>query len=162
MHYVYYIWNLDEDLLLYIGRSINPEDRLRDFIRREGISAVLGQTHGFTNMEDACRAELQAIATHWPPYNRSLVSSRGGWGISKPMDPSVAEKIRAAHLGRPNSDIHNERIARARKGMKFTQEHCFNMSLSRKGKKPTAETRAKLSASRLGKKRGPYKKRPKG
>ena len=77
--YVYYI--LNEDDLVYVGRSSTPKKRLNAFKRKTGLNkASLGIPQRFKTLEEACQAELKAIAKHWPPYNKILTSSPGAHG----------------------------------------------------------------------------------
>lgn len=66
MHFVYFLWNLDETVLLYIGLSINPTTRWKDFMAREGLCAVVEVVSAHETFEQGSAEELRLIAQHWP------------------------------------------------------------------------------------------------
>lgn len=143
VHYVYYLLDPVHGGIIYIGRSVDPEKRWKDFYRRTGVKTELGLYQRFTIFSRACEAELGAIMKHKPPYNQRLVSSAG-------------------HLGVPLRDETRQRISQALAGRPVSQEHRDQLSASMKGRVNhwiTPEIQAKAALARMGKKRGPYKKR---
>jgi hypothetical protein len=165
-HYVYFLWNLDEDVLLYIGLSINPEVRWKDFMYRESLSAVLDVREEHDTFEAGAAAEQAAIvANNWPPFNKRLVSPRGG--LDQVTSPETRRKLSAVHLGRKRPPETGQRISAALRGRQHSEEHRLNNSLahrglpsSRKGKPPTPKQLA-LYESMKGKPT-PMKGKPKG
>lgn len=79
-HYVYFLRHV-EGLLLYVGRSRDPEERLRDFIRREGdLNVVLEEVFEYEDIHVAAAAERELIRAYRPPYNIYVSSSLGAFG----------------------------------------------------------------------------------
>lgn len=144
--FVYYLHEAATNELLYIGRSSQPEGRRQSFERKLGRPVVFGPFQRFSDFEKACRAELLAIAEHWPPYNKYLTSSRGSFGAARQQSEATKLKISKTKRGVPNPKL---------KGRVFSEESRKKMSESAKGKKLSEATRAKMSASRTGKRRNP-------
>jgi len=144
-HYVYYLHDPTSLDLLYIGRSNNPASRQKDFVRLHGIQVLLGICQRHSSLEAASAAELVAIAKHWPPFNKHLVSVPGGFHCKgKPKSEEHRKKIGLAtkgnkgRTGKVNSPEHREAIRKAQTGNK----HWL-------GKKHSEETKAKIKASTL-------------
>lgn len=155
---VYYLFDEPGELLLYIGRSCDPLARQRAFERRYGIATSLSLCQRFTRFEDACAAELRAIAAHRPPYNKNLVSSRGMYG--RPRSAAYREALSRSMMGKPgtrngrtNSAAHRAAISAGSKN--GDPEYRRRMSETQKGRVVTEATRAKLRAANLGKKQTP-------
>ena len=130
MFYVYYLHSTAGELL-YIGRSLNPIGRKSSFERRTGQSVFLGICQRHSNLEDACKAELAAIAKHRPPYNKYLASS-------------------PCRTGKKNSAAHNAAISAKTKGLVRSEETRRRISEANKRwiRKPdTPEVKAKKSAA---------------
>ena len=60
------------------------------------------------------------------------------------------EKAREAHIGKPLTKSHKEKISKANKGIKRSKEWRLNQSNRMKGHKWSAKSRQKLSNSRKG------------
>lgn len=149
-HYVYFLYHVD-GAVLYIGRSTNPTERWKDFMRREGVSALLGRTEPFDTFEQAAARELEAIHIHQPLYNQNLNhSGRGMLGVPQPSD--VRQRISRAQAGVPKPIAARQHMSEAKRGKPSPKK-------GKPGYMPTPEQRARMGASRLGKKRGPYKKK---
>lgn len=79
------------------------------------------------------------------------------WNKGKSLSTATKEKIRQAHLGKPQSEEHRANISRALAGHTHTEEARAKISASKVGEKNpmygvshSAETRAKMSESRRG------------
>lgn len=142
MHYVYYLLDPDTRELLYIGRSNNPKRRLYAFIKKKKRNAILGICQRFSDFEKACKAELKAIATHWPPYNKNLISSKGKLGIYIGCGPTL-------------SDAHKRKIGAASKGHVVTLEARQTIRRKLLGHQVSQTTRDRISAANKGRKMPP-------
>ncbi len=146
LHYVYFIHDPMTGDLLYVGRSINPQQRLKDFIKRTGVAGVLiGPTQKYTDLTRAQAAELRAILTLSPPHNQRVVSGKGRLGTTQ--SPETRAKMSAARTGRSFSPDWLRNMSLAQQGKKATPETRLKMSLSKKGKPKSQEHRDKISAS---------------
>ena len=132
MHFVYFLWNLDETVLLYIGLSINPTTRWKDFMAREGLCAVMEVVSAHETFEQGSAEELCLIAQHWPPFNKRLASPRGGLGQT--VSENTKAKIRAIHFGTRRSSSTTDKISEALTGRKHTEAHRLANAAARKGK----------------------------
>jgi hypothetical protein len=148
-HYVYFLYHPD-GALLYIGRSVDPVSRWKDFMVREEVPAVLGRTEKFDTFEEASAREIEAIKTHQPLYNQKLHSGKGMLG--KHHTPDAAHRISVTQKGQPKSEAFRQKMSAVMKGKPSPKK-------GKPGYLPTPEQRARMGASRLGKKRGPYKKK---
>jgi hypothetical protein len=130
MHFVYYLLCAATGELLYIGRSHSPKGRKAAFERRTKKNTVFGMQQRHSRLEDACQAELKAIAKHNPPYNLYLASS-------------------PARSGKTNSVEHNEAIRRALTGITRSIETRAKISQANKERGPrpqdTEETKKRKS-----------------
>lgn len=138
--YVYYLFDLDETELLYIGRSNKPRTRQLAFERKYEVPTFMGLCQRHATFDEASKAELQAIAKHRPPFNKHYVSSLGGLGQVRSgfkHTPEVIEIIRATSTGRRQSP---ETCLKKSEALKGEKAPWF-------GKKFSPETRAKMSAA---------------
>ena len=131
-HFVYYLHDAESGVLLYIGRSLDPERRRRAFKSRTGIETVLGLSQRFLVYKRAEEAELKAIKDHWPPYNKKLVSTSGMLG--HPHRDSAKER----------SDEFREKMKRLNKGRVTSTETKQKLSQVAKGKPKSPETRERM------------------
>lgn len=152
MHYVYYLLDPDTLELLYIGRSNNPKHRLFAFRKKKQRDAILGVCQRYSDFERACKAELRAIAKHWPPYNKSLISSLGKLGQSTGVGYKLSEehkaKIARAGMGRALSEEAKESIRRKLKGhvvSEATRKKIGDANRGRKMPPKSPELRKRLS-----------------
>lgn len=146
LHYVYFIHSPETKELLYVGRSVDPEQRLRDFIKRTGLPGVLlGPMQKYTDLLKAQTAELRAIRTLSPPHNHRLVSGKGRLGTTQ--SPETRAKMSATRTGRVFSPSWIENMSLAQLGKKASPETRAKMSASKKGKPKSQEHRAKISAA---------------
>lgn len=106
-HYVYFLYHPD-GMLLYIGRAVDPKKRCAHFMYREGVMAELGKVLEFDDLEEAQRTELRAIADLWPPYNKSLQSSRGHLGHKHPEERK--QRIGEKHRGKIVSEESKQKL----------------------------------------------------
>ena len=120
MFYVYYLHSTS-GVLLYIGRSINPIGRKASFERRTGITSFLGVCQRHSKLEDACKAEVQAIKKHRPPHNIYVASS-------------------PCRMGKVNKPEHNEAIRSALTGIKRSKETRLKISLAQVGRPRTPDS----------------------
>lgn len=115
-HYVYRIYD-EADILLYVGEAKDAEHRLRLHSTNHAIfiyQAARIDITEYTSTEEAKAAEVEAIQTENPRYNR-----RSG----PPTDPAIAQVFRdAIHLyletgllGR-SADLLNKHGVRTRTG----------------------------------------------
>lgn len=146
MHYVYYLIDVVTNDLLYIGRTNNPQTRIRAFEIRTGLKVRFGLHQRFRDFNRAAEAELAAIRKHRPPYNHRAISSRGmlgllgrGTGPRGPMPQEHREAIQRTQTGKKKSPEHRQKISEALKG------HPGHML----GRKHSEESRAKISAAKL-------------
>ena len=150
MHFVYHLF--DGDTLMYVGRTVNPTQRLGDHRRRHGIEfrqVIVLTTDDF---DTAARREITDIAAHMPPLNLSIQSMRGRLGMPSPEH--VKRAISAANTGLVRSDETKQRISDSLSGRTQSDETRMKRSETLKalGHEPTDEARAKSVASRTGSK----------
>ena len=153
-HCVYYIFDLDEEILLYVGRSIEPEARLQGFMYRESISAVLGKVTVCDSFEAACSLELAEIQRLRPPYNKWMASNAGFLG--RKHSPASRRKISESLRGRVCTPEARAKQSETVRGRVKSPEHRAKIAASLRGKPGhplSAEARAKISASKIGKPR---------
>jgi len=137
--FVYYLLDPASQDLLYIGRSHRPKVRHLDFQRRTGRLATLGVCQRFSTIDQACSAELVALAKHKPPFNKRLASSTG----------------RLGHRGATISEWHRQQVIKSRKGRTVSEETKDRTRASMLGKKLSEETKQKIREANLGKKQSP-------
>jgi len=134
LHYVYFLYQ--GETLKYVGRSVNPKSRRRVFERRTGVSVTMAM-ESYPTIEEAQKAELLAIRTLSPEYNKVEASS-------------------PTRLGLANSKSHNKAISSALKGKNLTKEHRDKLWAERDrskeanaffGKKHTVESIEKIKAA---------------
>jgi hypothetical protein len=108
----------------------------------------------FESVEDAKRAEINAIAHLSPEYNKTL-GGDGVWGYKH--TPEAIERNRQAHIGFKHTEETCERIAAGQRGRTRSVETRARMSKAKtgcsrpdvKGKPRSAEVRAKIRAGHL-------------
>jgi hypothetical protein len=125
---VYFLYG-EDDALLYVGRSDQPEKRKTAFIRKYGRIVARMATEDYADFESASARELEAIIYHAPPFNKNQTSSTGFRGKSATAE--VRAKQAAYHLGRKKGPLSEETRAK--------------LSAVRKGRKVSEETRRKLA-----------------
>lgn len=123
VHKVYFLHHAVTGDLLYVGRTVNVQRRVRAFTKRTGIVPAVGPCMRFTDFKRACETELRCIRECRPPFNKQLVSSPGTLGLS-------------TNLGVPKSEVTRARMRKPK-----TEQHRQSM---RKPKSP--EHKAKLRA----------------
>jgi hypothetical protein len=154
MHYVYYLLDPESLDLLYIGRSSTPIKRRLAFIQKYGIPVIFGTAQRHADFEAACKAELRAIESHQPKYNKNLVSSPGMYGKAGTVHFQHTEEAKrkiGAHF--KNKQVSPEQANRLRMS-------CYNRLGSHQslktidkrrqallGQKRSEETKAKLRAT---------------
>ncbi len=122
--YVYFLYNLDEDVLLYVGRSLNAVVRWQHFMVREDVPAVLGRIDRYDDLDQACAAELDAIETLHPLFNIRRQSSKGNTGMHHQLSEETKAKMR-----KPKSAQHRANIAAGRKALPpETKKRCADAS----------------------------------
>ena len=138
--WVYYLLDPDTKTILYIGRSFHPKKRKLVFERRNGRATEFGLFQRHANLESASKAEVKAIAKHWPPYNKHLVSSLGNTGNAGEFHHSAETRrqMRNSHLGQKHRTETKEKIRTAALGNK-----------ARLGKLHTEATKKKIRESLL-------------
>ena len=145
MHFVYHLF--DGDTLMYVGRTVNPTQRLGDHRRRHGIEfrqVIVLTTDDF---DTAARREITDIAAHMPPLNLSIQSMRGRLGM--PVPEHVKQAISAANTGLVRRDETLEKMRKAGLGTKASDETRAKISASNTGKKMSPDAVAKTRESRL-------------
>lgn len=154
MFYVYYLLDPKTLELLYIGRSNAPQGRKADFTRRNSRECVFGLHQRFFDFQRACKAELTAIAKHKPPYNKTLTSSIGSFGMcgvhGHSQTNSTKQKISQTLKGLKRSEETKAKMSKAQKGLKRSDAVKAKLSAAHMGIRPSAESRAKQSAAREG------------
>lgn len=133
MHHVYYLLDPELGSILYVGRSQTPKSRCADFIRLKQRKVVLGVCQRHRNLEDAQKAEIEAITKHQPAYNKYVASSKGKIGISHVTKETVKLKLSLLLRGRPKTEEHKAKIAAAHVGKKHTLEARQKMKQSQAG-----------------------------
>ena len=143
-HYVYRLLDQHGDVI-YIGRSLTPERRRWLFQHRRGIPVRLGQMERYSDFDQACAAELRAIARMRPRFNKILASSPGNLGMknSAEKNAKVSAKLKGrvgTMLGRSHSEETRAKMsasligrAGTMTGRTFTPEHRAKISAANKG-----------------------------
>lgn len=147
--YVYYLSDPESGELLYIGRSKDPEVRLKAHIRRFGRPLVMRFARRCETLREARWLELDEIRAHWPPLNKTATSSPGNEGNR--ASPETRAKMSASHkkawrektrtlpapevARRPKTPEHRERIRQALVGRPHSEERRLNISLAKQARK---------------------------
>ena len=161
MAYVYLHKRLDKNEVFYIGIGKNIERAYSKHNRNQYWKNIVSKTNyqveivaSDLSWEDACKMEIELISK----YGRNDLKqgtlcnlTSGGDGVSGHSMESII-KIRAAHIGRKQSQEEKQRrvnsltgktrtesiklkMSEARKGIVFSAEHLKNLSLSHLGQK---------------------------
>lgn len=143
-HYVYYVHHENE--LVYIGRSSRPSKRLTHFRARTGLPlSVLGVCQRFTNLDDACSAEIAAIQKHRPKFNKVVASSYGTIGIQAGRNSArVWTKEARDKVGRSSKGRNV-----GSRGYSHSVEARARMSIKATGRIFSDQAKAKMRAARL-------------
>ena len=142
MHKIYYLFCSMTGLLVYIGRSQDPEKRRRDHQRRLGRPLNFGDRlfQRFSSLADAAVAERAAILWHRPELNQRVASSFGNTGQTASAESRRKQSI--ARRGKQRPEIL---------GVKHSQEHVEKCRQAKLGKPRSAETKARIAAGNTGK-----------
>jgi hypothetical protein len=151
--YIYALHDPRDWSMRYVGKTKNPERRLRDHMTRRSHSRSLQR---FINELRAlgikprltilceCSAEQSAA------WERFWIST-----VRAVEEKLVNIKFRAWNKGRTLSAEYRKKLSDAHKGVKLSPEHIANAARAAIGRKHpprTAEARAKMRAAKLGKK----------
>ena len=149
-HRVYQIF--DGNRLIYVGRSIDEQSRLRAIQKRTGNDSlrviVVFQTKNF---KLACLTERQMIRELRPTLNKRITSSPGNFGTkgSYSLGQTTRAKMSAAHLGHDVSEETRKKIGAKSRGRIPDSESREKMRNSHLGKKASQETLKRMSAAQL-------------
>ena len=159
IHCIYQIFNGKS--LVYVGRSIRPQSRLRSIRAKTGNEKLTQKIVLRTsNFSSACETEKAMIKALRPELNKNVVSSLGTFNPTK----ITREKMRASRLGKKHSAetrakigaaLSNpsaetrEKIRLAVTGIKRSEETRKKIGLISSNR--SAETRRKLSVAQTGK-----------
>lgn len=161
MAYVYLHKRLDKDEVFYVGIGKNIERAYSKHNRNQYWKNIVAKTDyqvkivaSDLSWEDACKMEIELISK----YGRndfkqgSLCNlTNGGDGVSGHSIESI-NKIRAAHIGRKQSQEEKQRRVNSLTGKTRTESTKLKMSEARKGIVFSAEHLKNLSLSHLGQK----------
>jgi hypothetical protein len=166
-HFVYFLASPGSDLIFYVGRSLEPERRLAVFVLEKNLEAVIHHTLRFSTLADAQNAELRAIQSLRPIYNKVLVSSPGHLGfkhtketklklskdhlgvqtfLGRKHSEETKEKLRLINLGKVVSEETREKL----RAKVITTAMRENMRKGQLGRKPPQEVKDKIGKSHLG------------
>lgn len=132
--------------LLYIGRSKSPWRRWQRFaLDHAEIPCYYRITASFP-VRFAKSLEKLLIQTFLPPYNKTITSHGGKYGI-KPSEATKV-KLRRSHLGKshPHSEETKCLLRQSLLGHPVSKVTCKRISKATTGRIITSEHRIKLSA----------------
>ena len=161
MAYVYLHKRLDKNEVFYIGIGKNIERAYSKHNRNQYWKNIVSKTNyqveivaSDLSWEDACKMEIELISK----YGRNDLKqgtlcnlTSGGDGVSGHSMESII-KIRAAHIGRKQSQEEKQRRVNSLTGKTRTESTKLKMSEARKGIVFSAEHLKNLSLSHLGQK----------
>lgn len=144
-YFVYYLY-YEDGTLADIGRSNDPEWRMRGKQRKHGCKFTM-KVSSPMSFEAACSFETTEQIRYEPPLMKRIVSSPGMYGKKRPHTKEHIEAIVAGRIGYTHSDQTRSKIGDANRGNRHTAETRAEMSRTRRGRKNTEESKAGMSDS---------------
>ena len=159
MAYVYLHKRLDKDEIFYVGIGKNVERAYSKHSRNKYWKNIVAKTEYEVEIiaedlswEDACKMEIELICKYGRnDFNQGSLCNltNGGDGVNEHSIDSI-NKIRAAHIGRKQSQDEIQRRVNALKGKTRSESTKLKMSQVRKGIKFSDEHLKNLSLAHLG------------
>lgn len=119
----------------------------------------MGLCQRHSNFQQACQAELVAIAKHWPKFNKRLCSSTGTLGQPASLGYRHTEgaksKLRDFRLGSKQTEAAKRKISvslignQYAKGFKHSDATKVKVQAANVGSKRSAESKIRMKAAQL-------------
>lgn len=152
--YIYGLIDPASRAIRYIGKSIQPQERLKQHIR-DVRAGRLHNRHLQSWIRGLLSADLEpelmvldcVPATGWQRYEIAWIAllRKSGTGLVNLDDGG-----QGATAGRPKSPAHRKAIGEAQRGKVISEEHKERLRIFHTGRKASAETLKKMSLARTG------------
>lgn len=153
-HYVYYCYEPNfPSVVVYVGRSFDPERRRASAELRYGIHLEMRLSSAMYSVRKACELERVEITRLAPRFNEYVGSALSM--LDKHHSDAAKAKMSAAHKGRFVSAETRAKLSAVKLGVpqkKHTAAHNAKIAATLTGQKRghyTADHRAKISAAHL-------------
>ena len=171
MVFIYALIDPRTNEIRYIGKTTNPEARMRRHLRQSELIKPLHRAHWIKSLVDNGHVPVMRVletvdAQHWQESERRWIAkyreegcrlvnmTPGGDGGMSPewISDAMREKMSVSHIGKKRSVESRAKQSATMKGRKFLEITRARISQSNKGKGHDAAWRAQHSATMRGRK----------